>query len=161
MEGGGGAEARSVAACACGLASQWGALRLVGLVGVTRWRPLADAAQAHAATPQDLDHLVAKIHDPFGISPDDPSRLGEMHAPALATEQRRPKKVLQLAHLSAQRRRGDVNDFRCSLDPALRRDREEVAEVVIIQLQVHSNFTNDIFVRSEFANGNPRHILMA
>ena len=85
-------------------------------------------------TPQRIQQLVAGAEHRVGVVESHPSRLGQAQPLADAIEERVPDLPLQLLQLNRQGRRSDVQPFGGPRQPALVRDRPEVAQMVVVQL---------------------------
>ena len=92
-----------------------------------------------------LDHLVAEAENTVGITPHHATGIGGHQSASLPEKERSAKKFLQFAHLRTEGRRGDVDGVGGRFDSALRGHGEKVAQVVVVELNIHSVFTNDYF----------------
>jgi hypothetical protein len=98
----------------------------------------------------DLEHFIAKSKNTFGIAFHNATCIAQNEAFPLAPEKLDVQKALQLSDLGAEGGRGEVERLGCGLDSALGRDGEEVPEVMVVELRVHEEKPNDIYIYSGF-----------
>ena len=100
------------------------------------------------AAADDFDQLVAGVENAFGVAPSDATRIGEDEFFTRAGEKRGAEECLQRADLCAESGRGDLQGPGGGLDATLFRHGCEVAQVVVIELRIHKEKPNDMYLYS-------------